>query len=230
MLKQVASLAAVVAMLSGCTGPTLTRIDDVGPGSDCALGGQAIRTGTDTNGNGVLDATEVTNSQFACATATSVVIDGSLVINDADDLGALIDAQPTEITGHLILRGDLGAVALPTLQKVGGEVQVRDSNVTELSMSSLTSVAALRIVNNPSLGSLAGFSSLTTVGDGGVDIVANDSLDDLGAGTVTSIGGNVRIADNDSLVDFDGFGTAPTLGNVRVENKRQPRVDAGLGT
>ena len=95
MLKKFVPLAAVVASLSACGGPTLTRIDEIGPGSDCALGGQAIRTGTDANGNGVLDAAEVTGSQFACATATSVVIDGSLVVDSSDDLDALVDAQPT---------------------------------------------------------------------------------------------------------------------------------------
>lgn len=44
----------------------LSRTTDVPAGADCALGGAKVETGTDTNGNGVLDDGEVENASLFC--------------------------------------------------------------------------------------------------------------------------------------------------------------------
>lgn len=44
----------------------LSRTTDVPAGADCALGGARVETGTDTNGNGVLDDGEVENASLFC--------------------------------------------------------------------------------------------------------------------------------------------------------------------
>ncbi len=45
---------------------SLVTVEPVGPGSDCATGGHEIKTGVDTNDNGVLDANEVLSDVFVC--------------------------------------------------------------------------------------------------------------------------------------------------------------------
>ena len=65
------------ALLAGCGGgsgskPASTARDALvatsieSPGSNCAAGGTAVRTGVDTNGNGVLDPAEVTSTVYVC--------------------------------------------------------------------------------------------------------------------------------------------------------------------
>lgn len=65
-----ASSVLAVALLA-CTGrgtgaPPLVATTPEPPGANCAAGGVAIKSGLDTNGNGVLDEAEVTSTSYAC--------------------------------------------------------------------------------------------------------------------------------------------------------------------
>jgi hypothetical protein len=57
------------------SGGNAVRVSAEPPGSDCANGGTRIETGPDTNNNGALDGSEVTNTTFACqgSATTSLV-------------------------------------------------------------------------------------------------------------------------------------------------------------
>jgi hypothetical protein len=66
---EVTSTSYVCNGAPGSTGGTqaLVRLDPVPPGANCAQGGTAVKTGLDTNGNGALDSSEVTQTQYVCS-------------------------------------------------------------------------------------------------------------------------------------------------------------------
>lgn len=55
---------------TGATGSTgsnaLVKVSDESPGINCAAGGKKVESGIDTNGNGTLDASEVTATNYVC--------------------------------------------------------------------------------------------------------------------------------------------------------------------
>jgi hypothetical protein len=67
----------VLATSYVCTGPSgtteLVRVDSEPSGANCADGGSAVRIGADTNGNGVLDDSEVTATTYVCNGANTVI-------------------------------------------------------------------------------------------------------------------------------------------------------------
>lgn len=75
---------AVLALVTGCDGidleqlvrqhPARTRVATVPPGENCAQGGQAVLAGLDLNDNGLLDDSEVTSTDYVCATAVPDVL------------------------------------------------------------------------------------------------------------------------------------------------------------
>lgn len=73
-------------LLFACEGDpgagAVTRSVPEPPGTQCAAGGQALQTGTDRNGNGVLDPDEVQNTTFVCNGASSVVAE-AIPVGDA---------------------------------------------------------------------------------------------------------------------------------------------------
>ena len=74
---------------------TLVTVTPEPPGANCANGGQRIDTGPDSNGNGVLDASEVTQSTYVCnGTNGSNGSDGATGSNGADGASALVSVTP----------------------------------------------------------------------------------------------------------------------------------------
>lgn len=51
-----------------------TSVTDESPGANCALGGKLVATGTDWNGNGVLDAAEAGESFYVCNTGSGALV------------------------------------------------------------------------------------------------------------------------------------------------------------
>ena len=70
------------------TGVTsLTKVTPEPEGTHCTLGGYKLESGKDTNGNDVLDSTEVTSAEYLCApetTASNLVLLNKTFINNAD--------------------------------------------------------------------------------------------------------------------------------------------------
>src|SRR5664279_1428650 len=68
--SEITATTYVCAPPAGAPGSS-TLVDVVAepPGAHCANGGQAIETGVDANGNGMLDAVEVSQVSYVCAGA-----------------------------------------------------------------------------------------------------------------------------------------------------------------
>jgi 2',3'-cyclic-nucleotide 2'-phosphodiesterase (5'-nucleotidase family) len=74
-LKMTTLAACIVLTLTGCNGDdgdngqtSLLSFEDVDPGDECIYGGTLVKAGIDTNGNDILDDTEVTEENFICNT------------------------------------------------------------------------------------------------------------------------------------------------------------------
>jgi Tol biopolymer transport system component len=63
---------------------SLLALTDVPPGADCANGGTRIQSGVDVDGNGVLDAGEVTTEAFVCRPEPASAFDGLVYLADAE--------------------------------------------------------------------------------------------------------------------------------------------------
>jgi alpha-tubulin suppressor-like RCC1 family protein len=97
-------------------------------GTNCAYGGTKISGGPDTNGSGVLDASEVTATSYVCATAAAVVrsvyagvvhgcasmSDGAVRCWGANGSRQLGDGTTTNRTSAVTVAGLSGVVALGT--------------------------------------------------------------------------------------------------------------------
>ncbi|MEL6183565.1 MAG: hypothetical protein AAFU79_03005, partial [Myxococcota bacterium] len=81
----------------------LTLVDQIGPGADCAAGGQRIQSGLDENRDGLLQGSEVTEVDFVCAPLSVLTEVTPLVFGDATcpsggqrvDSGVDLDASGT---------------------------------------------------------------------------------------------------------------------------------------
>src|SRR5205807_2333446 len=76
-----------------CSSPThnsLVRVDPVAPSAECAAGGGLVRTGLDSNGNGILDPDEVNGTSYICngAIGSSTSAQSTLVRVQAEPAGA----------------------------------------------------------------------------------------------------------------------------------------------
>jgi hypothetical protein len=126
-----------------CSGIALVSIVAEPAGSNCLVGGEAIHAGLDRNGDGVLEAEEVTSTSYVCAHATSVA--GEVIVHTQADVDAL--AGVTSISGTLTIDSTtLTELSLPSLVSVGGFMCIEDATAP----CTLTTVAlpALQIVAN----------------------------------------------------------------------------------
>ncbi len=69
-------------------------------GANCQYGGHKIMSGLDTNGNGTLEAPEITDTQYICSSAPAAPIYSSLVKTDQEPAGA-----NCQYGGHKIMSG-----------------------------------------------------------------------------------------------------------------------------
>lgn len=98
--------------------PTVLRIVDQPAGPQCAVGGTAVESGPDRNGNHVLDDDEVAHVDYICR---DVVI-GDLAIYDKAKVPAFANVRA--ITGSLTISVSVlsPVISLPKLQQVGGSM------------------------------------------------------------------------------------------------------------
>ncbi len=92
----------VLATSCGDTGPVgprgpagqnaLVRLDEEPPGTNCANGGTSVHVGLDTNGNGLLDDAEITDTQYVCVPAAADP--GSQGSSGFNSLVTVADADP----------------------------------------------------------------------------------------------------------------------------------------
>jgi hypothetical protein len=194
---------------------TLVRVDPEPEGANCQYGGTAIRTGIDTNDDGVLADSEVTSTQYVCNTASAVQcpsgatkVDGPISLATSSDFDQLMGVAC--IDGDLVIVGsDLAALpALPDLVVVTGNVVIAGNSALQ-TLDGLTSLAEVgkryvvqgndALVDISALGSLRRFS-------GGIGIIGNDALVDLsGLESFVTIDGGLQIANNGGLTSLHGL-------------------------
>ena len=98
-------------------GPTLlVETSNEAAGANCATGGQRIRAGYDSNGNGVLDAAEVASTGYVCNGATGPGITWVHVTGSS--------VQASANTGYLADNTAQVTVTLPTNPVLGDLVQI----------------------------------------------------------------------------------------------------------
>ena len=83
----------------------LSNTTTVAPGVNCANGGVLLQFGSDTNGNGILDLTEVTSTDYVCNGVTGLT-------GPAGATGPAGPAGATGLTGPAGLTGPTGAAGL----------------------------------------------------------------------------------------------------------------------
>ncbi|MBI3200137.1 MAG: hypothetical protein HYZ29_01260 [Myxococcales bacterium] len=136
----------------------LVLLDPEPPGPNCPAAGTAIKAGVDTNGNGTLEASEVTSTSYACNAPPlggSGILQGSFTIHNSLDVAFL--QQFTEVTGDLAIDAPgLKAVSLPVLTKVGKSIYNAGNGAPDLAtlgLPALKSVGDVQLVAD-SLGTL----------------------------------------------------------------------------
>lgn len=127
--------------------PSITTVDAEPAGENCIAGGVAIRTGSDRDGSGTLDATEVASTSYVCGKMLS----GNLTIDADADPTAYADLEA--IIGDLYVTGSAAAeFAMPALRFVGGTVSITNSKLTAIELPLLRRVVGnIRIEQNPLL-------------------------------------------------------------------------------
>jgi hypothetical protein len=168
---------------------SLMLITPLAAGSDCPHGGVTIDSGVDGNGNGQLDAAEVTSTEYACngapaglpwvdVTGTSVTAQsntGYLAHNDAAQVVVTLPATPS--VGDIVRVNGLGAGGWRIAQNdgqtiIGQNLRVR-SSVPRDQVRSWQSVASS--ADGTKLVAVAYGDYIYTSADGGANWIARDS-------------------------------------------------------
>ena len=93
---------------TGTTGKhtVAARVLNAAPASVCPTGGITVETGVDTNGNGILDPSEVQNTQYVCNGSNGTNGQTSLVSITAESAGANCTYGGNKISSGLDTNGD----------------------------------------------------------------------------------------------------------------------------
>jgi hypothetical protein len=251
--RQIALLAALVTSvtLAGCAGSdgkdgaqgsngknSLVTVVPVDPGGACgAASGQAINVGIDLNGNGLLDAPEITQTTYVCngtSPATCTKLDGDVTIRTALDWVSLATAGCAEITGRLEIsvpgvaslsmpspltrvgslwvhdNDTLYALSLPTLAIVDGDVTIAHNALSVVELPMLTKAANVTLTDNLQLYTFqAGLQSVTLFTETGCPGLYGLGLDQLASGAVQLQGDGLTWLSLPSLTDGSVMVTSP---------------------
>lgn len=219
--------------------PTLVTVRSEPPGANCALGGSAIESGLDGNGNGVLDPPEIASTTYVCigTVPNSEVIVGDFVLRTSFDAALLVGTK--RITGSLVVQPVPGFtdVVIPTLETVDGAIQIPQSGLVSLEAPVLVSAASLSIADVNDLATVS-LPALSTTGSitiartstssaftlpslvtasGDVSFVQFDVLGAITFPSLTSVGGGLTI-DSSSVTDLGAPGLVSIGGSVQLTN------------
>ncbi len=158
------------------------------PGANCRNGGSVVRVGPDRDRDGVLDASEVTSSQYVCDALTEQSIHfGNLQVRSSADLAKLDGVE--YLVGDLFIRGELvPEVHLPRLQRITGSLTVGWEGLVPVEGGGhLPPMSALRLPALRSVGNLL----LTLPHVQTLDLSALEGVGDLvelsSVGTLTAV-------------------------------------------
>jgi hypothetical protein len=190
---------------AGVNGLTaLTKLSSEPAGANCKFGGARVDTGLDTNGNGTLESSEVTATQYVCDSSNiNNWFFGDVHITAASDLAMLDGIQV--IVGGLFFDGPFGAdVSFPDLQVVTGDVSLTSGNgggtrpVTPrpsplLGLNSLSFPALTRVSGSISLKyqeDLTSYSMPRLVSASYIEFQYNDRLASVDFSSLVAVPGN----------------------------------------
>jgi len=156
---------------------TVTSAEDAG--ANCTYGGTRIDSGLDANGNGTLDANEVTATAYACDAAGATpsnggVLSGTFTVYNSGDIAFLHGF--TSITGTLYINAQgLDTVSLDSIESVGA-LRVEQPDLVSLAMPALTQAGGVYI-HEPATFTQLDLPALASVGADGLDIEVDDYFD-----------------------------------------------------
>jgi hypothetical protein len=178
--------------------PDLARVRPEPPGLHCPTGGQAIETGDDDDGDGVLSDAEVDQADYVCnGAAVGPLLEGSFTIESAADVATL--AQLVRVTGDVILApGAPDPLEVTGLRMIDGRLLARDG-------THLASVT---------------FTELVSVGDLDLTMAA----DRLALPALVRVYGDIDLAASDTA-EIELGGLPWVSGSVHVQGT--PRLDVG---
>lgn len=223
--------------------PIVVRLVAEPAGANCALGGTAVQSGHDRNGNGALDDDEVEHVDYVCGEALLTRIageppgarcpaggvafqagrdrNGNRVLDDDE-------VEQTELTCGDVVARDVAiasaddAAALANIEVIAGSLTIDGTDLAELALSRLIRVqGALRIANNAGLGRVA-LPSLQGVG-GALALERDGRLAAIELPQLQRAGS--LILDDTGLADLSGL---PVL--TRVDGDVQISHNAALGS
>jgi hypothetical protein len=186
--SEVTSTSYVCSAAPGAT--TLVDVVIEPAGSHCANGGQAVESGIDTNGNGVLDASEVTETSYVCSGANGaeplIRIDsepagshctaGGSAISvgvDTNDDGVLEDSEiqstsyvcraatSAVIDGSFIVNNSVDAAQLVGVTTITGDLTVDAAGLESVDFSSLQTLGGT-LYDKGFSGTVLAFPALTS--------------------------------------------------------------------
>ncbi len=182
--------------------PSLVEVVAEPPGANCRHGGSVVRVGPDRDRDGVLEASEVTSSQYVCDALTEESIHfGNLLVQSSADLAKLDGVE--YLVGDLFIRGDLvPEVHLPRLQRITGTLTVGWEGLVPVEDGgSLPPMSTLRLPALRSVGNLLltlpyvqtlELSALESVGDL-VELSSVGTLTALDFPALRSVGGDFSL-------------------------------------
>lgn len=148
----------------------------------------------------------------------------NLLISFIAFLGAIHLANAQCPTPPVVLTSQAEVDAFPpACIDFTGDIFISGSDISDLTpLANLQTISNnLTILSNPSLGTLAGLSGLTSIGTafGSLTISDNDALSDLtGLNNISSISGGLFVEDNFNLTSLDGLGAVPSLTSLYIAN------------
>ncbi len=157
------------------------------------------------------------------------VFDGSIIINNQEELKLFGEQHYNRITGDLELDGSQSEIEslwpLISLIQVDGRLVINETLLTDLrGMNSLQAVGGSVILNNNnSLLSLSGISNITEIG-GSLGIYSNDSLTELGPRRLAEIKQDLRIWRNHSLLNLTGLESVEIVGSSLIIEENESLI------
>lgn len=201
-------------------GARLVQVETAG--AECPDGGVVVRAGVDADGDGLLAAGEVQETQTVCVDPLPTAINGSVVVHDSDDLRRL--RRCTQISGDLRIEAP-GLSTLSDLEQlttIGGQLIVQGGAFDTVRLPALTRVTgALRIAESPALVTVD-LSQLTQTGGLSID-AAQGQLTTVTLPRLSTVGGGLAItAPRLTTLDLSQLGS--TTGDLTLTGGD----DAGL--
>jgi Collagen triple helix repeat (20 copies) len=210
-------------------GPVLLNIVPEPKGATCHAGGHRVDVGVDIDNSGVLEADEVTGSEYACASL--ITIYGSVALSSDADLELVRGVR--EIQGSLLVTGsvtlaafeqatsDLSSISALQINHTAftslsfdqpsriDRISIQDNaSLTSFSFDQLQTVGVLYVYNNAALTSFS-FDQLQTVDF--LDVSNNAALTSFSFDQLQTPNG-LRINENAALTSLSGL---DTLGHVQ---------------